>query len=138
MDKTGSGKLRVRVSSANNAIPVPEATVMIFADNDDGEGGVTLFSMLTDSSGVTDTVSVPAPGKSASLTPGAKKPYATINIRVTRDGFYPVENVGVPIFDGILSEQNVNLIPREAGGYPDEGIIILENPQNGTVYGGES
>lgn len=137
MEKTGSGMLRIRVSSANNAIPVPEASVIVFADNDDGEGGVTLRTMLTDSSGVTDTVSVPAPAKSASLIPGEKKPYSTVNIRVTREGYYPVENVGVPIFDGVLSEQNVNLIPRDAGDFPDEGIIIIENPQSGTVYGGD-
>ena len=137
MEDTGMGYLRVRASSANGALPVEGAVVMVTKDNEDGEGGSVIASLRTDSSGVTPTIEIPAPPKSLSLTPGGtRKPYSKVNIQVTADGYYTVENVGVPIFDGNLSQQNVNMIPRSTGAYPDEGLIINESDGEGTVYGG--
>lgn len=132
------GFLRVKVSSAGGALPIENATVMVYGDREDGEGGDTIASMRTDSSGLTPTLTVAAPPAALSRVPGNRKPYATVNIRIAKDGYYPVENVGVPVFDGTLSEQNVNLIPRSGNGeYPDEGLTVIENPQPGTVYGGD-
>lgn len=131
------GFLRIKVSSAGGALPVEGATVLVYGDRADGEGGETLASMRTDSSGITPTLTVLTPPASLSRVPGFRKPYSTVNIRIEKDGYYPVENVGVPIFDGTLSEQNVNLIPRSGTGeYPDEGLTVIENPQKGTVYNG--
>lgn len=138
MENTGMGYLRVRASGAAGALPVEGAVVMITADNDDGEGGSVIASLRTDQSGVTPTVEIPAPPRSLSLRPGsAQRPYSKVNIAVSADGYYPVENVGVPVFDGSLSQQNVNMIPREERGeYPNEGLIINESDGEGTVYGG--
>lgn len=139
MEKTGTGYLRVRASTANGALPVEGASVIVISDNENGEGGTVIATLRTDSSGLTPTISVAAPPKSLSLKPRSpEKPYSTVNIQVTADGYYTVENVGVPVFDGTLSQQNVNLIPRsDTGEYPDEGIIINEDTGDGTIYGGE-
>lgn len=137
MEKTGIGYIRMRVYTANGALPVEGAEVTVTLDEDGGESGRVLAVLRTDASGLTPTVFVPAPPRSLSLAPGRERPYSTVNVEVKKSGFYTVENVGIPVFDGSLSRQDVNMLPRTAGEYPYEGMIINESTGDGAVYGGE-
>lgn len=157
--KDGNGFLRVRVTQAAGSLPVEGAVVQIteYPAEEMADEGMLLYSMRTDRNGLTPTVSLPAPSFSASMTPGAAQPYAVYNISVTYDGYYPVEGVGVPVFDRITAVQPIALLPyteedRIAGA--DNGrVMIYEFPdteslqpggvqredigtQNGTVTGG--
>lgn len=138
MDMSGTGFIRVRVSAANGALPVSGASVIIIEDLEGGESGNITATLVTDTSGLTPTVSVSAPPKSYSLSPtSGGKPYSTVNISISADGYYPVENVGVPVFDGTVSQQNVNLLPiSDDGKYPREGLIVNEG-NGGTLFGGD-
>lgn len=159
MNQNGSGFLRVRVTEASGTLPVEGAVVRITEYPAEGEGadGRLLYSLRSDADGLTPVVSLPAPPAGDSRVPGAAQPYAVYNISVTYDGYYPVEGVGVPVFDRVTAVQPVNLLPyseedRIAGA--DNGrVMIYEFPdteslqpggvtredignRNGTVTGG--
>ena len=80
MDKTQLyyGKLIVRVTSADAAIPVGDATVVVRTVDD---ARTRIFAvMITDESGETDAVFVPTPSPSLSLSPSpGSPPYSTVS-----------------------------------------------------------
>ncbi|MGN1346323.1 MAG: hypothetical protein ACI4V1_06030 [Eubacteriales bacterium] len=135
MNQSGNGFLRVRVTEASGTLPVEGAVVRIseYPEEDAAAEGELLYSLRTDRDGLTPPVSLPAPPASETLTPGAAQPYAVYNLSVTYDGYYPVEGVGIPIFDRITAVQPINLLPlteedRVAGA--DHGrIMIYETPE---------
>ena len=159
MNENGNGFLRIRVTEAGRTLPVKGAVVRIteYPGEGDAADGRLLYAMRTDENGLTPLVSLPAPPAEESRKPGAAQPYAVYNISVTYDGYYPVEGVGIPIFDRVTAVQPINLQPfteadRLAGA--DNGrVMIYEIPdstslqpggvtredlgnQNGTVTGG--
>ena len=106
------GFLVVQTVTANGALPVENALVHIY-EYDKGEefDGNALYTQKTDSSGRTDKLALEALDKELSLTPENKIPYKTYNITVYADGYYGSEKINVPVFQGITSFQQVNLIP---------------------------
>ncbi len=123
-DMEGSGTLQVAVTLARGAIPVEGATVTIL---EAGEQGRELQVLLTDQSGKTESLQLPAPALSLSQTPeNAETSFSVYNIRVTHPGFYPELRLNVPVFDGILSIQPVTLIPLEEGQVPPDTLIATE------------
>lgn len=124
------GSLFIRTTSAFRSIPVPGATVSVRRVTDNG--GSELFAVLTtDADGETTTINVPAPPASNSYAPGGAIPYSLVNIEVAADGYYSVTVQNVPIFSGITSTQNINMIPLPSsagnGRYPGANIIIKES-----------
>lgn len=108
----GQGYLRIKTSTAGNAFPVSGAIVYIKSYTEGNEdGGDVLYSLRTDEDGLTETVALPAPSREYTLSPGSDKVFSEYNIEIKKDGYYPVENIGVPIFDGVTSIQPVELIP---------------------------
>ena len=117
-----AGSLRVTVRSANGAFPVAGATVVITEGGD--EGGAVLYTLTTGEDGSTPTVVLSAPPRENSLQPGHPAPCARYNIEVRRHGYGTVTNLGVPIFEGVVSTQPVLLIP--IGGSGRRGDEVLE------------
>ncbi len=103
-----TGYLKVQTVTADGAFPV-EGAVIIVTDSE----GSTIASLRTDRSGLTETLSLFAPSRTLSQTPenGGEIPYSTYTVQISRDGFYPVEDYSVPVFDGITSIQRANMIP---------------------------
>ena len=94
------------VRSANGALPVEGALVTITSE------GAVIGVSTSDESGNTDTLEIPTPPKSASLSPGyVGLPYSTVFIEVDKDGFYSGQYIEVPIFPDVLTVQPVNLLP---------------------------
>ena len=113
-EEGGVGYLLVRVSTAQNAIPVEGARVTVSVGGnrkgaeDDGVIGV----FYTDRSGNTEKITLPAPPKRESESPGfAGEPFDRYDIRVEAEGYYPAEYSGAPVFELVTSIQSVNLIP---------------------------
>ena len=126
----GRGYLRVVVRTANGTLPVSDAEVLIYgSDEDSGNTGV-LYSLRTGVDGRTVMVELPAPPRALSMTPGNPAPYARYNITVHRDGYGSVQNIGVPVFDGVVSTQPVTLIPLSEfeESRPER---IVETPEGG-------
>lgn len=125
------GKLRVQVFSANQSFPVPNATVRIYVQLDDGER--ELFSGISDVDGVADNIPLPAPDNSISFDENSTvAPYAVYKVRVERQGYAPALFEGVPIFDSVKSIQPVELIPLSDS--DGRTSVIPQTPEN--LFGG--
>ena len=105
---SGEGYLIVQVSTAGGAIPLPGAIVTV-RDYDPESGadvGNVISSMVTDRSGKTPVLSLPAPARALSQAPGSSiLPYALYSIDVQTDRYYENYYANVPIFDGIVAVQ---------------------------------
>ena len=131
----GNGFLRVIVRTAGGALPVEGAAVDIYgSDRGNGNTGL-LYSLETGIDGLTPPVELPAPPRAESLTPGTPTPFARYNVEIRKDGYNRVTNLGVPVFDGIVSTQPVLLLPTVLG--DETGEDIVESPETGNaLYGG--
>lgn len=105
-----TGYIRVHVTTAEGARPIPHATVMITRMIG---GEPELVSIQdTDESGNTQKVPVPAPPPSADQ----RHPESYIyDVSVHANDFYREHSTDVPVFPNITSMQNFNLIPLPAG-----------------------
>mgnify|MGYP003544501554 CR=1 FL=1 len=75
-------------------------------------------------------MTLPAPPKELSETPNSEiTPYATYNIEITADGYNEVIITNMPLFEGVLSQQRVALVPSL--GQPVEVIPESEPDLNG-------
>ncbi len=106
---TGEGRLVVRVRTGDGALPIPGATVTVRGS--DPENASYIRTAVTDTSGISPVFTLAAPSAAASLSPGARQPYALYDILVVKPGYYRHENLSVPVFDGILSTQGASMIP---------------------------
>ncbi len=127
----GIGYLIVRVTTARGSIPLEGARVNIRdgAGTVSGESGDLLFSLVTNASGNTERVALPAPPRSDSVTPGNTKPYASYHLEVFMEGYYTHQYLGIPIFEGITAIQPADMIPRSEDGAigtadPDEDLYF--------------
>ena len=104
------GFLIVKASTASGAIPVEGVTVVV-SGIDEGNSDL-LFSLITNESGLTKRISLPAPPSTLSSSPNpSATPYSRYNIDVYKDGYYPQHYTGVPIFSGITAVQNARIVP---------------------------
>lgn len=120
------GYLVVRVSTARGAIPLENATVSIRGATPQSSGIV--YSLETDVSGLTPRLPLPTPPKSNSLSPNQDTPYSLWSIDVFRNGFITARYEGVPVYSGITSVQNAELVPLSEGFMPSENVTESETP----------
>ncbi len=105
---SGEGYLVVQVSTAGGAIPLPGVIVTVrdYDPENGGDVGNVISSMVTDRSGKTPILSLPAPSRTLSQAPGSNiLPYALYSIDVKTDRYYENYYANVPIFDGIVAVQ---------------------------------
>ncbi len=126
---TALGYLIVNVSTARGAIPLAGASVTVMFEEPEN---TSVFAVLsTDTSGKTERISLPAPERALSESPGNIKPYASYTLKIDREGYYPVTDAGVPIFADITSIQPVEMLPLAEYDsdtvYPREGIDFAED-----------
>ena len=109
-DMNGTGYLQVEVTTGDGAVPVPKAAVIVTQEINGQSYLVTM--KLTDRSGATDVIPLPAPSASFSEAPDpTERPFSEYNVTVYKKGFYTVPEITVPIFDTVKSIQPVSLIP---------------------------
>ena len=104
-----SGFLRVQVFAANQAFPIPNATVVVskrFPAKD-----CVFFKSQTDASGIMSRITLPAPDRLLADAPSALQPYATYDVVVTHPLFTAVHLADVAVFDSVETVQNVEMIP---------------------------
>lgn len=120
------GYLVVKVSTARGVIPLEGATVSVRGTPAKNSGIV--YSLETNSSGLTPRLALKTPPKSSSLSPGNAIPYSLWNIDVFCKGFSTAHYTGVPIYSGITSIQNAELIPLPEGFLPSESFNESATP----------
>lgn len=115
----GTGLIQVEVTTAGQAVPIPNATVIITQKNE--KGNSLLYMLITDDSGLAEAVPLPAPDKKYSESPDeVRKPFAEYQVGVYAPGFYTVPEITVPVFSTIKSIQPVQMIP----------LAELDNPSD--------
>ena len=99
--ETGQGRILVRVQTALGALPVSEATVIVSRTRN-GTKEVVNFQ-LTDKSGKTPEITVPAPPKSDSQSPSESLPFADYSITVRNPMYYTAITDNVQVFGDELT-----------------------------------
>ncbi len=119
----GKGTLIFRVATGSGAIPLENAEVRVsyHTDSEEDDRGRVIAVMLTDRDGKTPPLRLDTPSGALSMSPSANGvlPFAMYDAEVFLDGFYRQEYTRIPIFDGIVSIQPVNLIPLPQNGQTD-------------------
>ena len=122
---TKAGILTVQVYTADGALPLADANVIITADSGSGEELIRVLK--TDRGGKTLPVSLAAPPAANSLDPDNNNAkFYRYNIRVDYPGYYTTENLNVPIFEGQTSIQPVAMIPLPADEERGKKITVVE------------
>jgi len=106
-----NGFLRVRVYTSRAQLPVEDATVTVSQPG--ATGSRLLATRITDESGLIPVLTLPTPDGGESLSPGTAKPYTTVDIMVDHPDYERVLIENAQIFPGVISEQNIPLIPIE-------------------------
>ena len=121
------GRLTVRAQTGG-AYPVSGAIVRIRGA--DEEISDVNYSLITNLSGNTETITLPAPSIAYSASPNAKEiPFASYDIEITAQDYYPKRIYGVEIFPRTDSIQIVSMIPIEGSGYgAPTGELVAEIP----------
>ncbi|MDR1669012.1 MAG: peptidoglycan-binding protein [Oscillospiraceae bacterium] len=117
----GQGTLKAEVRTANGALPVEGAQVII-----SDKGGQQLYTLTTNADGQTDSVSLSAPDSATTMQPGGEA-YAAYNVTVTKDGYIGENIVGAEVLDGIYQTQPVYLYPRYESGEESETVVVPDS-----------
>ena len=126
-----SNNFRFHVYTARDALPIKGAVCIIKRKSNGGY--VTLHRLVTDISGQTNPVSLPAPSASLSQFPGnTVQPYALYDAEVSAKGYNTVEIKNIPVFEGVLSVQRVAMIPQT-----EENITEIIDEQETNMNGGK-
>lgn len=115
------GYLRVVTATAESAYPVPNAKVSVFTNI--GNKAHLSYLLVTNESGETPTVALPAPAASLSQESGNIKPYASCEIHVAAKGFFKTKASDVRIFAGVTTRQVFQLVPLPLNSTPAEQEI---------------
>ncbi|MBQ9082428.1 MAG: hypothetical protein IJY28_02890 [Clostridia bacterium] len=108
---THSGTLRVAVTTARQAVPLPDADVTIFCMQD-GRRHLKYF-LTTDASGRTPAVLLPAPPPINSGEPNNRFPFALYGVSVYKPGFLPAQEPQVRVFSDVTGTVAFDLIPGD-------------------------
>ena len=110
MKYESEGYLQIRAFTAGGALPVPDIRIRV-SGIDEANNGVT-YSVVTDRSGISEIITLPAPSVQYSLKPnGAEQPYANYNVTATGEGFYPKNISNIAIYSGIKAVLPLEMIP---------------------------
>lgn len=116
-----NGALKVSVNEINIARPIENASVRITGLNDTSN---VIYNIVTDSSGQTEEVSLPAPPISFSLTPNEPRPYSEFDVYIEALNYIPAVIRGVQILPERIAYLNVNIFPVEVPGVASEEVDI--------------
>ena len=110
------------------AVPIERATVVISKALPNGR--TLSVTTMTDESGKTAEISLPAPRRDKSQTPGGTDVFATYDALIFATGTVPVVVHDIPIFDGITTIQPVALSFDVSGARRDEAESITDTEPN--------
>jgi len=116
---TEIGRLQIGTLAVSAGKPAMGATVRV---TQRGEPGNVIEEMVSDTSGRTPTINLPAPPIDYSMQLTDVRPYSEYDVSVVMDGFERAYVEGVQILPDTTSYQDVNLSP--VTGNPDQSEVI--------------
>ena len=131
----GRGYLIVSVRAGEGAIPLEGALVTLRGG--DATEGDAIASFITDRSGNTPRITLPAPPRINSESPNGGKPYASYSADISLDGYFTNLYTNIPIFDTITSVQAASLTPLPEDGSGRTKEVLLFDARTGERLRGE-
>jgi peptidoglycan hydrolase-like protein with peptidoglycan-binding domain len=128
LETQSMGQIRVRCTTVNT-IPIENAIVIITYPEQPND---ILEQLVTNNSGLTDLVFLPAPNIDYSLEPSTVRPYSIYDIRVSAAGYETAFFYNIEILADTIAEQNVTLNSLPAGETGAEESFVI-SPH--TLYG---
>ena len=123
------GFFQAKVVSMVGNSPISGATVRVTDINYPDQ---IIEELTTDTSGLTETITLDTPPLEYSMTPSANQPYSIYNIFVVAPGYESVEISGAEILPEQLSIQEFSLMPlKDSVGNSEELYVIPPH----TLYG---
>jgi len=119
------GQLQIRTATGNQAIPIAGAVVTVTNTDDDSRPIV----LVTDKSGLTPVIDLPAKDRALSLSPDNPSPFTAYHIIVTADGYLTKEFPNIPIYGGVTAIQSVTMVPVPEGGDNDMPLMFPTTPK---------
>jgi len=104
------GRLIVRTVTAGGALPLEGVQVTVLGGDPQNQN--ISLGLLTDQSGNTEAIDLPAPSAALSRSPGNLAPFATYHLIAEKEGYYLHEALQLPVFSGITSVQTLEMIPK--------------------------
>ena len=121
------GTIIIDTTTGGGTIPVAGVSFAI----KDKQGNV-LHSGITDTNGVSEVFSLPAPPRELSQTPNSNiRPYSVYDIWLGLPNFATVNKIDVPVFDGQQTIVPVDMVPLAPG--QDQEITIVTPPPTAAV-----
>lgn len=115
------GTVLFQVTGGQGAFPVAGATVVLTKPLNERQ--TLSITILTDESGKTEPLSLPAPSRELSQAPNGGVVFATYQAEISAPHYITEEILNLPVFDGITTIQPVNLNP-DIGGEANEVIEV--------------
>ena len=107
-DLSDNGTLQINVYSENALIPISGATVTVTSE----EGNRPFNEQVTtNSSGQTQTLTLPTPPLEFSMIPQGQQPYSQYDITISAPGYETTSITGTQLLADELAIQNVRLVP---------------------------
>ncbi len=120
-----TGYLIVQVYTAGMGLPISGAYVTVKLKT-----GEAYRVLVTDINGKTEKIALSAPPGENSLNPSNTDSYEEYTVQTDKEGYYPVENLNVPILSGETTIQQVALLPLPLGYQIKPQIFVDEEPAN--------
>lgn len=93
--------LRVAVTTALGAQPLENALVTVSTAPDERGSRQLLYSVRTDSGGMTPPMTFSTPPRENSLSPDGGVPYALYTVETALDGYVPLTALHIALFSGV-------------------------------------
>ena len=103
--------LRVAVTTALGAQPLENALVTVSTAPDERGSRQLLYSVRTDSGGMTPPMTFSTPPRKNSLSPDGGVPYALYTVETALDGYVPLTALHIALFSGVPALLPVALTP---------------------------
>lgn len=126
-ERVDRGLLQVNVLANIRNRPIENARISISYT---GEPGRVIEELVTNNAGQSPTIELPTPPIEYSMAPSEYQPYSEYTIRVTAEGFAPVDITGTELLPEVKALQPVRMDPLE----PEEQFEDIVIPAH-TLFG---
>lgn len=117
------GYIQAKAFTSRAKLPLEDAAVSVVDDN-----GKLLGLRTTDSSGLTTPIRVTVPDRSESQSPGAAKPFLTVNLYARAEDYEQVLVRGIQVFADVVTLQELQFIPLSELPSSRNRVDIFDTP----------
>ena len=108
------GYLKVQAFMADQAIPIPDVEILITKEI--GDDVVIFFRGYTDSSGIIDNITLPAPIDTYNVSTETFSEFEVYDLTAVKESFQTLKKYTIGMFGGLKALQYIKMIPMIQGG----------------------